>query len=131
MTTNWLGQRIRTLRQERGMSLGDLERASGVTKGYLSQLERGNASNPSLDAIKKISRGLDAPLSALSEEPEEPRDDLPPGLQKLVEEARDEGRAIPPEDVEMLVSIRCRGRSPKSKMDWALLYEMIKRVTKR
>lgn len=53
------------------MSLGELERTSGVTKGYLSQLERGEASNPSIEAIKKIANGLGVHVSDILYEVQE------------------------------------------------------------
>jgi len=59
-----LGDRIKELRDEREMSLTALEDASGVSKAYLSQLERGVASNPSIDSLGKINAGAIKPVGA-------------------------------------------------------------------
>jgi len=60
-----LGELIRALREERGMSLGDLERASGVGKGYLWELETETKANPSVDILQKIARAFEVPASRL------------------------------------------------------------------
>ena len=126
-----LGDRIRYLREEKRMSLGDLERESGVTKGYLSQLERGEASNPSLEAAKKIAHGLDVHLSYIVDEAHDLEHEtarLPAGLQEFLEDARRRDEMIGDDDVHMLVGIRYRGRQPRTASDWALLYDLIRKI---
>ena len=94
---NNLGSRIRMLREERGLSLGELEEASGVTKGYLSQLERGEASNPSLEAVKKIAAGLGVLVSEFLGEKQEPEPSaarLPKGLREFISK-RKKGSSTP------------------------------------
>lgn len=49
-----IGYRIRELRVQRGLSLRDLADLSGLSLGYLSQLENGKAS-PSLQVMIKLS----------------------------------------------------------------------------
>ena len=49
-----LSDRLRFLRKEAGVSLSALARSISVTPGYLSQLESGVRSNPSLSRIEKI-----------------------------------------------------------------------------
>ncbi|BBK41709.1 transcriptional regulator [Allostella vacuolata] len=61
-----VGATIRRLRQERGISLQELSRRSGVSTGMLSQVER-NRANPSLRILTSIRAALDAPVSALFE----------------------------------------------------------------
>jgi len=52
-----LGGCLRTERLARGYSLGDLARAVGVTKGYLSRLETGKA-RPSTAMIERLAKAL-------------------------------------------------------------------------
>ncbi len=59
-----LGMRIRYLRKERHLSQMDLALDSGVTKNYLSDLERGER-NPSVMVLNKICKGLRVSLEDL------------------------------------------------------------------
>jgi transcriptional regulator with XRE-family HTH domain len=129
-----LGNRIRELREDRQMTLGDLERESGVSKGYLSQLERGEASNPTVDVLTKISQALAVTVSELLGErggEETAARRLPAGLKTLIDQAAKRGAPISDQDVRMLLGIRYRGRQPRTTEDWAFLYETIKRIIVR
>jgi transcriptional regulator with XRE-family HTH domain len=128
-----LGKRLRALWEARGISLSRLALESGVAKGYVSQLLRGEATNPSLEVVRRIAAALGASVTdLLGEEGEPPRipDDVPAGLREFVEDARKRGVAVTAEDVEMLRGIRYRGRHPESAQDFALLYEMVRRLVK-
>mgnify|MGYP001817293809 CR=1 FL=1 len=56
-----LGQLIRKCRQQRKMTLKELCDNAGISVGYLSQVERGNAT-PSLGTLAQISHALDLGL---------------------------------------------------------------------
>ena len=49
-----LGSELKRIRNLRGFSLREVERATGISNAYLSQLERSKASNPSPKVLKKI-----------------------------------------------------------------------------
>ena len=126
-----IGQRIGEFRKRKGISLSQLAKESGVSKGYLSALEREGAQNPSVEALAKVARALGVPLHALIEETQVDGAEtgpLPEGLRKLVEERRRRGAPLTKDDLEMLLSIRYRGRQPESAEDWAYLYETIRRI---
>ena len=59
-----VGARIRELRQSRGTSLAALAASTGLGKGTLSELERGQR-NPTLDTLFAIATDLGIPLSDL------------------------------------------------------------------
>ncbi len=64
-----LGETIKRLRLSRGFSLNELARASDVSGGTLSQIERGRVS-PSMRTLTKIRTALGVALSELfTEEP--------------------------------------------------------------
>lgn len=65
-----VGATIRRLRSERGMSLQELSRASGVSAGMLSQIER-DLANPSLKLLTKIQLALGTTAGALFPQSEE------------------------------------------------------------
>ena len=62
-----VGKRIRAVRQQRGMSLRDLARRSGVSKAYLSQLENDPGRKPSVDVVCRIAAALEIPVMELLE----------------------------------------------------------------
>ena len=57
-------RKIKQLRREKGISLREMSRRTGLSEYYLSQVERGRA-NPSIGAIKRVTDGLGVPLMAL------------------------------------------------------------------
>jgi transcriptional regulator with XRE-family HTH domain len=58
------GQRIRTIRNRRGVSQESLALQCGLDRTYISGIERG-IRNPSLTNILKIATALDVPSSDL------------------------------------------------------------------
>ena len=62
-----LGERIRTTREEKGLTLSGLAKRSGVSKAYLSQLENEVSKDPSVWIVLKIAEALEVPLSYLVE----------------------------------------------------------------
>ena len=67
-----IGRVIRTHRGAQGMSLGDLARASGLSKTILARIEAG-AGNPSVETLWRVSRALRIPLGSLLAEDQAPR----------------------------------------------------------
>jgi transcriptional regulator with XRE-family HTH domain len=80
-TLDALGQRIgRTVRDERlgkRWSLGDLARASGLSKTILARIERGDG-NPSIETLWRVSQALGVPLGTLLAPSSRPRTRLLP-----------------------------------------------------
>ncbi|MCE7794256.1 helix-turn-helix domain-containing protein [Salipaludibacillus sp. CUR1] len=60
-----LGDMIRHRRKEKGLTLSELSRKTGVSKSYLSYLERNMKKNPSIEIVKRIFLTLDLPLTPL------------------------------------------------------------------
>ncbi|ARU61003.1 hypothetical protein CBW65_07810 [Tumebacillus avium] len=56
-----LGAKIRQLRKEKGLSLGELAQRADCAKSYLSDIERGVRDNPSIQFIEKIALVLEVP----------------------------------------------------------------------
>lgn len=59
-----LGERVRVLRRERGLTLDVLAGRSGVSRAMISKLERGEK-NPTLVVAAKVAEGLEVSLSQL------------------------------------------------------------------
>lgn len=60
-----IGERIRKLRKRKGYSLSELAEKAGVSKSYLSYLERNLQTNPSLQFLQKISVSLGTDIDYL------------------------------------------------------------------
>lgn len=60
--TFFVGQRLRDLRHERGLSQRELARRSGVTNGMISLIEQ-NKTSPSVALLKKILSGFPVSLA--------------------------------------------------------------------
>lgn len=70
-----IGQRIRDLREKKGLSQGDIERQTGMLRGYISRVEHGHTV-PSVETLQRFAGALDVPMYRLfytaGEEPEPP-----------------------------------------------------------
>ncbi|WP_146074954.1 helix-turn-helix domain-containing protein [Streptomyces sp. Ru73] len=60
-----IGDRIRTLRKQRGWSVQQLAEASGLSRRMLTDIELGRA-NPSLATVDRAARALDTDFAALA-----------------------------------------------------------------
>ncbi|MGX9963582.1 helix-turn-helix domain-containing protein [Roseomonas sp. F4] len=59
-----LGERLRARRQAAGLSLAALAEATGLTKGYLSKVERG-VGQPSIGTVFRVAEALGVPAAQL------------------------------------------------------------------
>lgn len=55
---------LKELRTQRNLTLGQLAKISGISKGILSEIEKGE-SNPTINTIWKIANGLNVPYTKL------------------------------------------------------------------
>ncbi|MBT2605115.1 helix-turn-helix domain-containing protein [Bacillus sp. ISL-53] len=63
-----IGYRVKSLREERKMSISELSAKSGVAKSYISSLERNLQKNPTILVLEKIARILCIKVDALLNE---------------------------------------------------------------
>jgi len=66
-----IGDRIRSLRETKKLSQGDIEKRTGLLRCYISRVENGHTV-PALDTIEKIARALEVPLYQMFYDGEEP-----------------------------------------------------------
>lgn len=89
-----IGARIRQLREQKGLSQGDVERSTGLLRCYTSRVENGHTI-PSLETLERFATALGIPLYQLFY----PGDEPPPtfhlsprkSLEELAEEESKEG----------------------------------------
>ena len=60
-----VARNLRALRVERGLTVSELARRSGVAKGTVSKLEAGQATNPTVETLWALADALGASLSEL------------------------------------------------------------------
>lgn len=59
-----IGARIRQLREQKGLSQGDIENSAGLLRCYISRVENGHTV-PSLETLERFAAALDVPLYEL------------------------------------------------------------------
>jgi transcriptional regulator with XRE-family HTH domain len=111
--TQDFGKRVRICRLQEGLSQQELADRIGISRNYLSQIERGESNNLSWNVRSRIS-------SVLGLGEEETPEALPPGLAEFAQSA-----GLPPDDVKMLAELKYRGKQPTTADKWQLLYNVI------
>ena len=59
-----IGTRLRFLREEKGLSQGDIEKSTGLLRCYISRIENGHTV-PSLETLERFAGALDLPMYKL------------------------------------------------------------------
>jgi len=59
-----IGDRLRAIREAKGLSQGDIEERSGLKRSYISRVENGHTV-PSVETLEKLARALEVPLYQL------------------------------------------------------------------
>jgi XRE family transcriptional regulator, master regulator for biofilm formation len=88
------GLRIKCFREKKNYSLTELAKRSGVSKSYLSQIERNLQINPSLQLLSKLAKSLECSVDDLLGPDNEQitmKEHLDPDWTVLVKEAIVEG----------------------------------------
>lgn len=65
MMTGELGARIKALRQNKEMTVRALSGRSGISVGYLSELENGHKCNPGLVRLNRLAEALGVAVEEL------------------------------------------------------------------
>lgn len=62
-----IGSKINEIRLLKNISLSQLSRDTGISKGYLSNIENGIKENPSIDILRKIAAALNVNIGIFYE----------------------------------------------------------------
>ncbi|MEP0868605.1 helix-turn-helix domain-containing protein [Trichocoleus desertorum AS-A10] len=119
METDDFGKKVRDRRREEKLSQEELAQRVGISRNYLSQIERGQATNLSWQVMERLTSML-----GLKQEQTgtlEAMADLPSSLAEFAQTAD-----LPPDDVLMLARLKYRGQQPTTPEKWELLYNVIK-----
>jgi transcriptional regulator with XRE-family HTH domain len=66
-----IGSRLRTLREDKNLSQGDIEERTGLLRCYISRVENGHTV-PSLETLERLASALEIPLYQLFYEGDNP-----------------------------------------------------------
>jgi transcriptional regulator with XRE-family HTH domain len=66
-----IGDRLRTLREQKNLSQGDIEKCTGLLRCYISRVENGHTV-PSIETLEKMAGALEIPLYQLFYEGDNP-----------------------------------------------------------
>lgn len=113
-----LGNRIRQARDRFGWSLADLAGRTGLSRAYISALERGKGKRPGAAAIRRLEDVLGPLWDGVGAPPK--NDELPAGLRSFASE-----RGLPDAEVRMLASLRIRGKVPETPERWRFIYDAL------
>jgi transcriptional regulator with XRE-family HTH domain len=66
-----IGHRLRSVREEKKLSQGDIENRTGLLRCYISRVENGHTV-PAIETLEKIARALEMPLYQLMYDGQDP-----------------------------------------------------------
>ena len=66
-----IGDRLRTLREAKKLSQGDVEKRTGLLRCYVSRVENGHTV-PAIETLEKLARALEVPLYQIFYDGKEP-----------------------------------------------------------
>ena len=72
-----VGERLRSVREEKQLSQGEVEKRTGLLRCYISRVENGHTV-PAVETLEKLARAFEMPLYQLMYEGEEPPKPLLP-----------------------------------------------------
>jgi transcriptional regulator with XRE-family HTH domain len=82
-----IGNRLRTLREQKSFSQGEIEKRTGLLRCYISRVENGHTV-PAIDTLEKLARALEVPMYQLFYD-----GDKPAKLPNLVRSKGEDGSA--------------------------------------
>lgn len=113
-----LGRQVLAKRKEKGLNQSELGNLVGVSRNYVSQIERGVARSISMKVINQLAVALGASAGELTGERSQIT--IPPSLREFGIENN-----LSYEVIDKLARIPKRGKEPKSIKEWQELYTAI------
>lgn len=62
-----LGEFVKGLRKDKGVSLSEMEESTGLSRSYINRLENSSRENPTLDSISRLVKYFGIPFSTIQE----------------------------------------------------------------
>lgn len=122
-----IGDRLRALREEKNMSQGDIEKATGLLRCYISRVENGHTV-PALETVEKLARALDVPLHHVFYEGDTPPTEIPANIRAMAR-AKQSPRAQ--RDLQRFASRIARIAAPLDTRDRTLISSMASQIARQ
>lgn len=125
------GEAVKRRRMEDGMSQEELADRVGISRTYISLLERGQATNLSWSVVSKLNTILGIKVASPGEEvsaeglTDEERQRMPISLKDFIANSK---VPIALDDQRMLLNLVYRGQQPTTEDEWRILFNMIKHI---
>jgi transcriptional regulator with XRE-family HTH domain len=119
MDAKELGRQVLAKRQEKSLSQTELAERTGISRNYVSLIERGEATNISMKVINLLADTLETTSSELIGVTK--RVMISPSLAEF-----GKIQELPYSSIEKLAMIPRRGKEPATPSEWLTLYEAIK-----
>lgn len=113
-----LGRQVQAKRKERDLSQTQLGDLVGISRNYVSLIERGEAENISMKVVNQLAVALGTSPSELTGE------SLPVMIAPSLREFALQGN-LSYEVIDKLSRIPRRGKEPKTAAEWKALYDLI------
>ncbi len=113
------GLQVRDRRKQEKLSQGDLAQQVEISRNYLSQIERGEATNLSWKVRQRLCEVLGLAVDGV--EASDDLQGLPESLLACATRLK-----LPSDDVQMLANLKYRGKQPDTPEKWEMLYNVIK-----
>jgi transcriptional regulator with XRE-family HTH domain len=133
-----LAEKLRKLREDKGMSLDDVAGKAKISKTYLWELEGDTAGTkkPSAAVLLQIANALSTTLAdLLSLETVRVQDateiELPQSLQSFRDRMANQSTPLTAEDLRDLAMMKFRGAQPQTADEWHQLYLLLSNSARR
>lgn len=118
MNATELGRQVQAKRKEKNLSQAELGDLVGISRNYVSLIERGEAENISMKIVSQLAVALGTSPSELTGESMQVM--IPPSLREFAI-----GENLSYEVIDKLARIPRRGKEPKTVEEWKMLYNLI------
>lgn len=121
-----IGERLRKLREAKGMAQSEIERRTGLLRCYISRVENGHTV-PSIETLEKLSRALEVPLYQLFFDVNDPPATVNLVGRKTADEIAGGGARLPDRFLNRMASLLGR----LNETDRRLLLNMARRMAEQ
>ncbi len=123
-----IGERLRQIRKRIGLTQREAAKQSGMAFQYLSDLECGRNTNPSLASLRRLAEAYGVGVDDLVGHgvPRDPAA-MPPGLRELLDDP-EWADQVTTDWVETLLRIKCGGRGLQTKHDFLEAFLALRRI---
>ncbi len=121
MNSEELAHQVRHRRRQLQISQSKLAELAGISRNYVSLIERGEVKNASIGVLEALGAALGLTAGQLTGENQSDPIFIPPALRQLALKQK-----MQFETVERLVRIPKRGKEPHTPEEWGELYQAVR-----